>query len=455
MFLLIAGWLGLSGGPLYWTLDHAAAHVPATIVQLFFSLGRALQSPTRQALWARRFRRTAQAGRSSRCSTSSSSRMPRLLSLDAIVRSLIRRFITASHLLEWETAAEAEAGKRVTPVDRYLAILASALRSPLPRSCSVRSIRSSLWIALPVLLLWGCASAITAWLNRPPREALAPLKDEGDRFLREQYALRIWRYFYQFGGPRHHYLIPTTSKRKGLFRGLARFPHKPRASAQRAAGSGRVRLAHPPRVQRTAHGATLKTLDAAPEEKRPSLQLVRHRDARADPTHTVSSVDSGNFAASLYTLRMGTLELLRRPLLDDRLFAGLAAQSPWREPGSKEHSSARGAELILAQRVQWVLQQAQLHTEASARQRRRHHALDEPAWWQNEERHPPPCSHRNASSPTTSPGCCPQFAGPAHHRWVEQSEGDAAHAAPRSSSALRRTSSTSPAAPTGQRAAPP
>ncbi len=38
---------------------------------------------------------------------------------------------------------------------------------------------------------------------------------------------------------------------------------------------------------------------------------------------TVSSVDSGNFVASLYTVKTGTLELLRRPLLESRLFAGL------------------------------------------------------------------------------------------------------------------------------------
>ena len=46
-----------------------------------------------------------------------------LLALDAIIRSLVRSFITGQRLLEWETAAEAEAaGKKRTPVDRYLAM---------------------------------------------------------------------------------------------------------------------------------------------------------------------------------------------------------------------------------------------------------------------------------------------------------------------------------------------
>src|SRR5258708_33957405 len=43
-----------------------------------------------------------------------------LVSLDAVVRALVRRMVTRERLLQWETAAEAEAGTRRTPVDRYL-----------------------------------------------------------------------------------------------------------------------------------------------------------------------------------------------------------------------------------------------------------------------------------------------------------------------------------------------
>jgi cyclic beta-1,2-glucan synthetase len=47
-----------------------------------------------------------------------------LLSLDAIVRSLVRRFITGKRLLEWETAAQTESqSSSRTPVDRYLALI--------------------------------------------------------------------------------------------------------------------------------------------------------------------------------------------------------------------------------------------------------------------------------------------------------------------------------------------
>ena len=43
-----------------------------------------------------------------------------LLSLDAVVRALVRRLVTRQRLLEWETAAEAELGNKRTAIDRYI-----------------------------------------------------------------------------------------------------------------------------------------------------------------------------------------------------------------------------------------------------------------------------------------------------------------------------------------------
>ncbi len=54
-----------------------------------------------------------------------------LLAFDAIIRSLVRRFITGERLLEWETAAQAELQSPArTPVDRYLAATAACRDEP-------------------------------------------------------------------------------------------------------------------------------------------------------------------------------------------------------------------------------------------------------------------------------------------------------------------------------------
>jgi cyclic beta-1,2-glucan synthetase len=367
MFLLIAGWLGLSGGPLYWTLITLLLMFLPTIVQLFFSLGRALVSDQAGAVGEA----LAGAGQSTFITLLNVVFLPHatLLSLDAIARSLIRRFITGQRLLEWETAAAAEAGKRVTPVDRYLAIsplfaiaIAALVYWRHPRS---------LWVALPVLLLWGCASAITAWLNRPPREALVPLKERDTAFLRE-HALRIWRYFYQFGGARHHYLIPDNVEEKNLFE----------ASRVSPTNLGLLLNARPEFCALTS--ATLQTLDSLPKKNGHLYNWYDTETLQPIPPITVSSVDSGNFAASLYTLRMGALELLRRPLLDARLFAGLAAQRALAQPGEKDVFPFQAGSGSLDKGLQWIMQQSLLHISASLSSAEDTDAQDEQVWWRNE-----------------------------------------------------------------------
>ena len=47
-----------------------------------------------------------------------------MMAFDAIIRSLVRRFITGERLLEWETAYQSELQRtRRTPIDRYLALM--------------------------------------------------------------------------------------------------------------------------------------------------------------------------------------------------------------------------------------------------------------------------------------------------------------------------------------------
>src|SRR6202034_3224666 len=75
-----------------------------------------------------------------------------LLALDAIIRSLVRSFITGQRLLEWETAAEAEAaGKKQTPVDRYLAM--SPLVALIVGVLVFLRHPESVFVALPILIL--------------------------------------------------------------------------------------------------------------------------------------------------------------------------------------------------------------------------------------------------------------------------------------------------------------
>src|SRR6201993_4388107 len=107
--LLLAGWLGLPGGALYWTGVTLFLMFVPTMVQLVFSVGRAYVTKLPGAM------RDAFSGfgQGTFIALLNLVYLPHqtLLALDAIIRSLVRSFITGQRLLEWETAAEAESNR--------------------------------------------------------------------------------------------------------------------------------------------------------------------------------------------------------------------------------------------------------------------------------------------------------------------------------------------------------
>jgi cyclic beta-1,2-glucan synthetase len=316
--LLLAGWFGLPGGALYWTGVTLFLLFVPPLVQLAFSTGHALIEGEEGSV------REAFSGfvQSIFITLINLSFLPHqtLLAFDAIIRSLVRRFITGERLLEWETAAEAETNaKRKTPVDRYLAmspfvavIIAALLLLDRPRSLPA---------AAPILFIWGCASALTAWLNAPPREQKQRLSRDEDSFLHQQ-ALRIWRYFHEFGAESHNFLIPDNVEEEGLYEAARVSPTNLGLLLNARQAACRFGfLTHPEFVSLTS-----SSLDTIEKLDKLHGNLYNWYDTRTlaplEPI-SISSVDSGNLAASLYTLRSGAHAMLREPLISRDLFEGL------------------------------------------------------------------------------------------------------------------------------------
>jgi cyclic beta-1,2-glucan synthetase len=354
--LFVAGWFGLPGGPLYWTFISLLLLIFPALVQFGFGLGRALTSGYKgQAAEA-----VSGLGRALLLTLFHLIFLPHqtLLALDAIVRSLVRRFITGERLLEWETAAQAELQKeRQTPVDRYLAVMPVVAISlaALVWLCAPR--REAIFCAAPILVLWAIANSVTAWLDRPPRER-EPLAPVDEAFLMG-HALRIWRYFYQFGSERHNYLIPDNVEEDRLFEAARVSPTNIGLLLNaRQAACELGFLTAPEFVALTRHSlASVARL----EKYRGHLYNWYNTETLAplNAAPFVSSVDSGNFVASLYTLHTGARDLLRKPLLPQRVFAALHAH--WSLMKGKNHLPGPVAKLrlpapaaALAEWIEWL-----------------------------------------------------------------------------------------------------
>ncbi len=321
--LFVAGWLGLPGGPLYWTIVSLILLIFPTLVQLGFGLGRALAEGHKggaseafsgfwHAMLVALFKLIFLPHQT-------------LLALDAVVRSLVRRFITGERLLEWETAAQAEAlSSSRTPVDRYLALTPLLAVSLAALVYFVAPLNGTIRFAAPILLLWALANVVPAWLNRSPREQQQRLAPADTAFLLA-HALRIWRYFHQFSSERHNYLIPDNVEEDGLHEAARISPTNLGLLLNaRQAASELGFLTAPEFVTLTQRSlATIARLEKFRGHLYNWYDTETLKPLDASPF--VSSVDSGNFVSSLYTLHAGTRALIRKPLLGSRLFTGLRA----------------------------------------------------------------------------------------------------------------------------------
>jgi cyclic beta-1,2-glucan synthetase len=316
LVLLLFGWL-VSGHPFLWTLAAICILFVPAWVEFAFGLTRAIIA--RQVQIAREAASTLFVTNFSVLLTLMLLAHQTLLSVDAVVRALVRRLVTRQRMLEWETAAEAELGARRTTVDRYIDWMPFFAIGLGLMIWLVR--RQSLLAAIPILVLWACSKLIAVWLNASP---LRPTPDTADRDIRllRKSALHIWRYFSEFSTEDQNWLVPDN---------LQENPRKVAASISptnvglllnaRQVANELGYITVPEMVDLT--NKTLASMSGLHKYRGHLMNWYDTHTLEPKPPFFISSVDSGNLVASLWTLQQGCLDRLRRPLLSSELAEGL------------------------------------------------------------------------------------------------------------------------------------
>ncbi len=315
--LLIAGWFWLPGGPRFWTLVTLALLFLPIYFRLIFAIMRATAAKNWISL-----RESIADFFTSHISIALNIVFlahQGLVAIDAIVRTVIRSSITHTRLLEWETATEAELGiRKRTPVDMYLdwvplvSILVGLGLFLRPDAAPY---------ALPFLISWACVKLISNWLNRSPREVFDLA--ESDRLFLRGLALRTWRYFAEFSNEKNHWLIPDNVQ------------EQPYRIAERLSPTNLGLLFNARQAALEFGYLTLpefveqneRTLETLPKLQRCLGHFLNWYDnisLKPLGAPFISSVDSGNLIASLWTFTQGCRELLRKPLINDNALAGIA-----------------------------------------------------------------------------------------------------------------------------------
>ena len=319
--LLLCGWFVLPGKALYWTLATVVAMSFPTYVQFVTSIVRAARGGVLRRDWedivsdfgnaqlAFLFRVALLLHQS-------------LVTLDAVVRTIIRMAFTRKSLLQWETAAEAESRSNTTknPVEMYL--------DWSPWICFVIDLLVvvlrpySILIALPFLTLWGCSKAICGWLNKPFWTSGNRIVDK-DRILLRSSALLTWRFFREYSNESENWLIPDIVEQD---HGLVAHRISPTNlgflfnSRLAACDLGWTTL--PEFVEDSEK--TFASLARLPKHDGQLYNWYDTRTLEAVKPRFVSTVDNGNLVCSLWTQKQAYIEATRVPVFRNALIRGLA-----------------------------------------------------------------------------------------------------------------------------------
>ena len=245
------------------------------------------------------------------------------LMCDAIVRTLVRLFITRRNLLEWVTAAQAKYAVDFKLSNMYRRMAGGVLIAVGAALVLTLARHQAFAPATPFLVLWAAAPAIARWISMPPRlqqrEPLSPAEVEALRSTARQ----TWRYFEAFVASADHALPPDNFQEDP----------KPVVAHRTSPTNMGLYLLSTLAAHDLGWIGTVETterLEATLLTMR-KLELFRghfynwYNTSDLDPLEPryVSSVDSGNLAGALLALHNGCRELLEAPIDGRHVLAGV------------------------------------------------------------------------------------------------------------------------------------
>ncbi len=243
-------------------------------------------------------------------------------SLDAILRTLVRLLVTHQRLLEWNPSGDQERLSRTDLAASFRVMwFAPALAAGTVIFLALAN-PAALPVAAPILALWLISPALAWWISLPSARREAPLATEQTRFL-GRIARKTWAFFETFVGPEENWLPPDNFQEYRTAT-LAHRTSPTNMGLALLANLSAHDFGYIPAgelINRTAH--TLETMAGLERHRGHFYNWYDTRSLR--PLHPVyiSTVDSGNLAGHLLTLRPGLLALLDRPILEPRWLVGL------------------------------------------------------------------------------------------------------------------------------------
>src|SRR5690554_1135530 len=243
-------------------------------------------------------------------------------SLGAIARGLWRMTMSHKGLLEWQISSEFPSTLHEGIWAHYRRMWAGPAVCLISVSGILVLQPAALCAAIPVLLLWAFGPVLAWWVSQPLRATEPQLSEEQLLFLRLT-SRKTWSFFEQFVTAENNWLPPDNFQEA---------PGPVLAHRTSPTNIGLALLANLSAcdfgfipvgqcLERTAH--TFNTMASLERYQGHFYNWYNTQSLQPLPPRYVSSVDSGNLAGHLLTLRAGLLDLVNTPVLGPRFWDGL------------------------------------------------------------------------------------------------------------------------------------
>jgi cyclic beta-1,2-glucan synthetase len=247
-------------------------------------------------------------------------------SLDAIVRTAWRMLITHKRLLEWSPSGDPDKNIRSSRMGALPGVCRTMWFAPFLVAATIiyMSLLNpfALGAAAPILMLWFASPGIALWVSLPLPRNESRLRPDQTVFL-QKLSRKTWAFFETFVGPQENWLPPDNYQ-----------DHPVPAVAHRTSPTnmGLALLANLSAhdfgyisagqlVERTTNA--LSTMEGLERYRGHFYNWYDTQTLKPLTPRYVSTVDSGNFAAHLLTLRQGLLALPDQAILGPQVYTGL------------------------------------------------------------------------------------------------------------------------------------
>lgn len=262
--------------------------------------------------------------------------------LKAILLTAWRLLVSHRHMLEWQTASDADQKVNQTlpgiVATMWIAPVSAVVIAALMAAPKIPALVDALtWLRyiprspdgpwklgiIGVLLTgWFLAPVIAWWLSRPTLPTRREMTHEQELFLRKT-ARRTWAFFEQFVGPENHWLPPDNFQEDhGVGQAHRTSPTNiGMALLSNLAACDFGYLSVNKLMENISE--TFKTLEELPRYHGHFYNWYDTQSLQPFHPRYISTADSGNLTGSLITLSAGLAELVNRPLVPEKWRQGL------------------------------------------------------------------------------------------------------------------------------------